>query len=399
MAGEGTREHPHLTVWTYPWDVSRLGVDAVLADIADHGIDGIDLAATYHPISALSPRGDSAHGFFCPRGAVFFPARPERYGRVKPMVWREAEVVGAWVDVAERLDSFGLELNAWTIALFQPWIAQDHPYTARVYADGARLDSGICICNPDVQEYFGSLIADMTEQFPIHLVKLEGMYPPAFDYGWTRRRVYFELTARQQRLLGLCFCESCIGLAAAHGLDVGAVRRAVLGALHIGDARPFGSTQLDAEVDAFASIAPAAAAQTVRDLAQRLEGAATAARLAVASPFEGGGAGLPVEEVLDSVAGVLLANLRADPAAIRRAVATVKAADPAPQLECFVHPPFTPTAPGGIPHGIREDLADPAWRDDLRTCLDLGVERFSLYNYGLLTPATFDALVAVAKNP
>jgi hypothetical protein len=308
--------------------------------------------------------------------------------------------VHAWTDVAARLETYDLELDAWTIALFQPWIAQDYPETARVYASGARLDAGICICNPDVQEYFAALVADMTDQFPIGLVKLEGMYPPAFDYGWTRRRIYFDLTPRQQQLMALCFCDSCIRLATEEGIDVDAVRRHVLAALRIADEPPAdASTQLDAEITAYASIAPAAAAPVVRDLGQLLADSGTAARLAVASPFEGGGAGLPVEEVLDSVAVVLLANLRADPDAIARAVATVKAARSAPALECFVHPPFTPAPPGGIPHGIQQDLADPAWRADLRRCFDLGVERFSLYNYGLLTPATFDALVAVAKNP
>src|SRR3954452_10026707 len=76
----------HVTVWTYPWDVARLGAATVVDDLRRQGADGIDLAATYHPISALSPRGDHVQGFFSPRGGVFFPARPERYGRIRPTV-------------------------------------------------------------------------------------------------------------------------------------------------------------------------------------------------------------------------------------------------------------------------------------------------------------------------
>src|SRR3954469_6657340 len=133
----------HVTVWTYPWDVARLGAATVVDDLRRHGADGIDLAATYHPISALSPRGDHVGGFFSPRGAVFFPARTERYGRIRPSVWPDAEVTGAWPAVAEQVTKADLELNAWTIGLFQPWMAQDYPHAARVYATGDRLDAGV----------------------------------------------------------------------------------------------------------------------------------------------------------------------------------------------------------------------------------------------------------------
>jgi hypothetical protein len=401
MSADNDADRAHYTVWTYPWDVARLGVDAVLGEIAEYGLHGIDLAATYHPISALSPRGDAVGGFFCPRGAVFFPARAARYGRVKPHVWRDRDVVAAWTDVAERLDAHGLELNAWTIGLFQPWIAQDYPETARVYSDGTRLDAGICVSSPAVHEYLVALVTDLADQFPITLVKLEGMYPPAFDYGWTRRRIYFGLAPRQQQLMGLCFCASCTSAGTAHGLDVEAIRARVRASLRVGAdpaqvASSVGSS--DVELEAYAGLAPAAATQLIADLAAVLRAAGSPTRVGVALPFEGT-IDESVDAVFDRVATVLLANLATDQTELRRAVDMVRAHEPSPSLECFVHPPFTATAAGGIPHGIQEDLADPAWRANLRTARELGVERFSLYNYGLLTADTFRALVAVARNP
>lgn len=399
MGADTTADGAHYTVWTYPWDVARLGVDAVLAEIAGHGLHGIDLAATYHPISALSPRGDAVGGFFCPRGSVFFPARAARYGRVKPHVWPDRDVVAAWTDVAERLDTHGLELNAWTIGLFQPWIAQDFPETARVYSDGTRLDAGICVSSPAVHEYLTALVADLADQFPVTLIKLEGMYPPAFDYGWTRRRIYFSLTPRQQQLMGLCFCASCTNAGAAHGLDVAAIRARVRASLRIGGAHTTRASSLvDAELDAYAALAPAAATRLIADLAAALRAAGSPTRLGVALPFEGT-IDQSVDAVFDHVATVLLANLATDHTELRRAVDLVRAHEPSPSLECFVHPPFTSTSAGGIPHGIQEELTDPAWRANLRAARELGVERFSLYNYGLLTADTFRALVAVARNP
>jgi hypothetical protein len=397
-------DRAHYTVWTYPWDVARLGVDAVLGEIAGQGLHGIDLAATYHPISALSPRGGAVGGFFCPRGAVFFPARAARYGRVKPNVWPDRDVVAAWTGVAERLDAHGLELNAWTIGLFQPWIAQEYPETARVYPDGARLDAGICVSSPAVHEYLAALVTDLADQFPVMLVKLEGMYPPLFDYGWTRRRIYFRLTPRQQQLMGLCFCASCTSAGAAQGLDVDAIRTRVRASLRIEPAdasiaSPDNTdTDADSELDAYAGLAPAAATRLIADLAAALRAAGSHTRLGVALPFEGA-IDASVEAVFDSVATVLLANLATGHTELLRAVDMVRAHEPSPSIECFVHPPFTSTGSGGIPHGIQEELADPEWRANLRTARELGVERFSLYNYGLLTRDTFRALVAVARNP
>jgi hypothetical protein len=398
MSADTNADRAHYTVWTYPWDVARLGVDAVLGEIADHGLHGIDLAATYHPISALSPRGDTVAGFFCPRGAVFFPARTARYGSVKPHVWPDRDVVAAWAGIAERLDAHRLELNAWTIGLFQPWIAQDHPETARVYPDGVRIDAGICVSSLAVREYLTALVSDIADQFPVTLIKLEGMYPPAFDYGWIRRRIYFSLSPRQQQLMALCFCASCTRAGVAHGLDVDAIRARVRAALRVGTTSADGDTEVETEIDAYAALAPAAATRLIADLSATLRAAGSPTRLALGLPFDGA-VDQAVDAALDSVATVLLANLTADGNELRRAVGMVRTHEPSPSVECFVHPPFTATGSGGIPHGIQEELADPAWRVNLRTARELGVQRYSLYNYGLLTAETFRALVAVARNP
>jgi hypothetical protein len=318
-------------------------------------------------------------------------------------VWPDRDIVAAWTDVAERLDAHGLELNAWTIGLFQPWIAQDYPETARVYSDGTRLDAGICVSSPAVHEYLTALVTDLADQFPLTLVKLEGMYPPLFDYGWTRRRIYFGLTPRQQQLMGLCFCASCMSAGAAEGLDVDAIRTRVRAALRIGPADSStaspgnANTDVDADLDAYAALAPAAATRLIADLAAALRAASSATRVGLGLPFEGA-IDPSIDAVFDSVATVLLANLATDRTQLRRAIDMVRTHEPTPSIECFVHPPFTSTGSGGIPHGIQEDLADSEWRANLRTARELGVERFSIYNYGLLTADTFQALVAVARN-
>ena len=84
-----------LTTFVYPWDLARLGVERTLEQLVAEGFDGIHLASTYHPIDALSPRGGTVSLFTSARGAVHFPARAERYGRIRPST-SPAAVCAVW---------------------------------------------------------------------------------------------------------------------------------------------------------------------------------------------------------------------------------------------------------------------------------------------------------------
>ena len=106
----------HVTTWTYPWDVGRLGAEAVVKELQDLGVDGADLAASYHPVASYSPRGERPGVFFSGDGGVFFPARPARYSVIQPRVCADPGVVGAWRAMADRSVAAGLELNAWVVS-------------------------------------------------------------------------------------------------------------------------------------------------------------------------------------------------------------------------------------------------------------------------------------------
>ena len=351
----------YLSTWTYPWDVARLGVDTVLADLARHGIAGIDLAATYHPISAVSPRGPHLTPFFSPAGAVFFPAQHARYARIMPHVWPDARVVGTWPAVAERLGTYGLELHAWTICLFQPWLAQQHPDTARVYATGEALDTGVCASNPDVRAYLRALVGDLVDQFPIGVVKLEGIAPPRYDYGWTRRRVYVGLTPAQEHALSLCFCAACRARAEDRGLDVDGVRAAALAVLAT-ERTP--ADEAAGLLRDYQQVARDASTSLVRELGVIVHRARR--RLAVPTPIDGTAPGVAIDDVIDEVDVVMLAGLPRDRAALDHTVDVLTAKAPRPSLEYFLHPPFTGQTAGGLPTGIDEDLADPHFRGHVR---------------------------------
>ncbi len=212
-----------VTAYTYPWDVACLGVDRVLEDLAAQGIAGMDLAATYHPIDALSPRGGFPRHFTNARGAVHFPARISRYGRIRPAV-SSPEICAVWPQIAQRAPSFEVDLNAWTVVLYQPWIVDQYPDCARVLPSGDPIGSGVCAANEDVREYLARLCEDLVDQFGVPMIRLEGLAPSGYDYGWLRPRVQIDVPAVASDLLALCFCRACVTRGIAAGLDVERLR-------------------------------------------------------------------------------------------------------------------------------------------------------------------------------
>ena len=84
---------PRLSVWAYPWDLADEGVDRALDWLVGHGFDAIDLCPNYHAISTFSARNTRRSQFYSEQGAVYFPARSERYSRIQPALHTEDDVL------------------------------------------------------------------------------------------------------------------------------------------------------------------------------------------------------------------------------------------------------------------------------------------------------------------
>jgi len=261
--------------FAYPWDLARLGVERALEQIAADGFDAVYLAATYHPIDALSPRDGRVRLFASGRGAVHFPAREGRYGRIRPAV-SSAEITGVWPAATRAARSIGLTVIPWTIVLYQPWIVDRYPDCARVLPGGDPIDAGVCPAHDDVREYVAALCDDLVDQFGSGTLHLEGPAPASYDYGWLRPRILVEVPKVARELLALCFCASCRQRGADTGLDVVRLQQrvndAIAAALATGadpgaEDEPAG----DAELVAFAELAARASIELVEAVAARVQ--------------------------------------------------------------------------------------------------------------------------------
>jgi hypothetical protein len=384
-----------VTTYAYPWDLVRLGVERTLRQMADDGIDAIDLAATYHPIDALSPRG-GVDLFTITRGAVFFPARAERYGRIRPHV-HDGEICAAWPETARLAGTLGLQLNAWTITLYQPWIRDAHPDCARVLPSGDRSGAGVCPANEDVREFLVTLCEDVVDQFGVSLVRLENIVP-IFDFDWLRPRVLVEIPPLARTLLNLCFCNSCTQKAAAAGLDAARLRKLANEAINaeIAEGKPSAKAAAladDTDLHLFAGQYARSSTELVSAIASRIKGRARVSVNASASyaPL----LGVAADEALMAEFIASADQIALHPGNPRNKSIAELAARAAPPREISALIPLVRAAGSGGPV-----LEAPISRSEamVEAAAGMGASELSLYNYGLLRERDIPEFVAWVRR-
>lgn len=361
-----------MSTFVYPWDLARLGVERTLGQIVTDGFDSVHLAATYHPIDALSARDGRVRLFTSARGAVHFPAQSERYGRIQPYV-SSTDVCTVWPEATERANAVGLEVIPWTVVLYQPWIVDRYPDCARVLPSGDPIGAGVCPANDDVCEYVTALCEDIVDQFGTGTLHLEGVAPASYDYGWLRPRVQVDLSRTARELLAVCFCPSCRRRGTAAGLDVDRLQRLVNDAIaaELG-MQPGGSVSEgpgavgDAELRAFVAQHVRASVELVQAVASRGQAPGT--------PRLSGIASIPFSALLGEVSDASFDEMLV------------------PFDQVYVSPRTTndrtrvamaSRATRGLDLAV---LLAPSERtaDDLRSAAELGAAEIALYNYGLL---------------
>lgn len=363
-----------------------MGVARTLGEIAGHGFDAIDLAANYHPIDALSPRG-GLNLYSDARGAVYFPARQALYDRIKPFIHSPA-IAQVWPEAANEAARLGLGHNSWTITLFQPWIRDCHPDCARVLPWGDRSGSGVCAANADVRTYIATLCADLAEQFGIDLFRLEGVLSHSFDLDWLRPRNLVTVSPLARTLSNLCFCDSCKGRARATGIDDTALQRRVVGSIEAeitgeagGEIRTAALAD-DAELIAFAQAHVLASIELVQHVVARVGHRARVSCNAI-TPYRS----LLGEQRDDALLTQFIrAATQIDGNVLNPAVnllaARLNAATASPRplsaLHVTVRNPTVTSAAQMAEAGADRMVAN------LQATVDTGVRELSLYNFGLL---------------
>jgi hypothetical protein len=218
------------SIWTYAWDLLDVGLDSALAEIGERaGIAGVSLASAYHAGHFLQPRSPKRKTYFPEDGTIYFHPTSKR-GEMIAIQPKVADVV-AETDVlgelVRRRDQSGLRVSAWTVCLHNTRLGLLHPSAVTRNAFGDPNYYNLCPSNPGARAYVCTLVEDLTDVYKPDIIELESPCFMGFLHEFHHEKDGVGLTAEDDFLLSLCFCNACVARAAKAGANADAARGVV----------------------------------------------------------------------------------------------------------------------------------------------------------------------------
>jgi hypothetical protein len=204
-------------IYTYPWDLADEGLDEALARIRATGVNTITLAASYHAGKFLRPHGRSGKVTFLKDGMVYFRARPERYGHIKPRVHPMVDEFDAFALLQRAAPD--LARAAWVVCCHNTPLGEQHPEYVSRNAFGDPYVYSLCPAHPAVRDYVVNLCADLAHGYDLATIVLEtpGWLP--YDHGYHHEFAMVPLDRWAKTLLSLCFADATRRAAKAAAID------------------------------------------------------------------------------------------------------------------------------------------------------------------------------------
>lgn len=213
----------HLSMWTYPWDIQDLGFERIFADLHDVArLNTISLATSYHAGRFLQPRSPRRKAFFPEDGTIYFQPNPDRWRglaiqpKVADVVAQGGDVLG---ELVRRRGQGGMKVSCWTVCLHNTRLGMLHPNAVTRNAFGDPNYYNLCPSHPDARAYVATLVEDLTKTYKPDAVELESPSFMGFAHEFHHEKDGVGLTAEDDFLLSLCFCDACLARAAKAGVD------------------------------------------------------------------------------------------------------------------------------------------------------------------------------------
>jgi hypothetical protein len=221
----------HLSMWSYPWDIQDLGFERSFHDLHDvAGLNMISLATSYHAGRFLQPRSPKRKAYFPEDGTIYFQPTPSLWDGlvIRPKV---ADVVAQGGDVLRELirrrDAGGMKASCWTVCLHNTRLGLLHPGAVTRNAFGDPNYYNLCPSHPDARAYVATLVEDVTKTYKPDVIELESPSFMGFAHEFHHEKDGVGLTAEDDFLLSLCFCDACLARAARAGVDGDRARETV----------------------------------------------------------------------------------------------------------------------------------------------------------------------------
>ena len=219
-------------MWAYPWDVLDLGLDAVAADLKGRaGVNGINLATSYHAGRFFQPRSPVRKSYFPEDGTIYFQPNPALWAD-RAIVPKVADLVAERGDLLAELirrrDETGLSVACWTVCLHNTRLGLLYPGACTRSAFGDPNYYSLCPSHPEVRAYAITLVQDLARHYRPETIQLESPgFMGSYYHGFHHEKDGVGLTPEDDFLLSLCFCDACLQRAAAARVDGRAAQHTV----------------------------------------------------------------------------------------------------------------------------------------------------------------------------
>lgn len=209
------------SIWTYPWDLYDIGLDAALEQISQAGLNTISLATSYHAGLFIQPGNPRRRVYFPEDGTVYFRSDPARWSdhEITPkqaaIVDEEGDMLGALV---RRRDADGPAVSCWTVCLHNTRLGMKHPGHVMRTAHGDPLSYALCPSSPAARAYVTGLVSEISHSYRPDRIELESPDFMGFPHGFHHEKDGLSLLPDEAFLLGVCFCDHCRSKATAAGI-------------------------------------------------------------------------------------------------------------------------------------------------------------------------------------
>jgi hypothetical protein len=219
----------HLSMWTYPWDIQDQGLETLAADLAGRaGLNTVSVATSYHAGRFLQPRSPSQKAYFPEDGTVYF--RPDdtlwRDRVIRPLVAQNVldrgDMLHALTKARETTD---LKVSCWTVCLHNSRLGMLHPDHVTRNAFGNANYYNLCPSSPAARDYVVTLVRDITTNYRPDMLELESPNFMGFAHEYHHEKDGVGLTAEDDFLLSLCFCDHCTARAEKAGVPIAGARK------------------------------------------------------------------------------------------------------------------------------------------------------------------------------
>lgn len=377
-----------VSVWTYPWDLHDIGLEAALGRLAAAGANMVSLATSYHAGRFLQPGNPRRRVYFPQDGTVYYRPDPTRWqgAAITPLmagiVETEGDMLGRLID---RRDAGGPGVSCWTVCLHNTRLGMLHPGDVVRNAFGDPSFYALCPSSPAARAYVVSLCREIAEVYAPDRIELETPEFMGFSHGYHHEKDGLPLTADEDFLLGLCFCPHCTARATAAGVPVEEARGAVESILTDAFARELPESRFPdfptRGIAAFDAIPALAAflrwrAEPVTSLIAEIRAAVPARTQLLLIGYDGADlAGIDVAACAPHLSGVLYCGYFAAPERLGRLLAETRRAQGPDKSLIAGFQLFHPNVRG--PDDLRARVA--AARPH--------VDGWNFYNLGLVPPA------------